>query len=575
MLVSGTFIILSIKNQEIKKAEEELRQFAVYIDEQIIQQYEFPDEFQNGFYNLFLMNSSMKNMQGNILNSDGETIASSVSSDNINKIEYKNSVVISALAGNENFSSNKKNVDVNSQVKQWISYACPVFDKEKNVEYVIYVQMDAESITNSFVRTTKTILISVILALLLTGILGIIFANTITVPIALLTKKANQLAKGNLEQNIIVRSNDEIGQLTKSFNYMAKELRKTVSEMENENNKLEIVLHNMTDGVLAFDEKRNLIHANSVCCELMETEPDNITFEWILNELNIDEKEILHGTVREVAFANGEKYISASLIPYSGKSKKAEGIVIVLQDITKHKQLDNMRKEFVANVSHEIRTPLTTIKGYAEILLDGAIDDKETAVSFLKDINAAADRMSLLANDLLELSRLDSKKMQFNFEDINIITVVKNCIKQNMINAESKKQHIIFKEPEDKDMYVYIDPLRITQVINNILSNSMKYSMENTKIFIEIKEKDNKYYLYISDNGIGISKENLERIFERFYRVDKARSREMGGNGLGLSIAKEIMEAHGGTITAQSEVGVGTVMTLIFPKTDISGIDEF
>ncbi len=566
MLMTGTFIILNIKNHELKKAEDELRNCAVYIEEQIVNGYNDEQEFQNGFVDLFLKSAAMRNIQSSILNSDAETIASTVSTQSSYFQEYKNSAVISALAGRETFSSSKKSVDSNFQVKEFMCYGYPVFDENSNVKYVIYVQMDSQSINDSLSQTINTIVIAVLFSLVLTAVLGLLFANTITSPISLLTKKANLLAKGHLEQHIIVKSNDEIGQLTRSFNYMARELRKTVSDMENENNKLEILLHNMTDGVLAFDEMGNLIHANKVSCDLLEVDEKRITFEWFLNKLNITTKDLKPDKIKEVTVALSDKYLSVSLIPYTGKNKKIDGIVAVIQDITKHRRLDDLRKEFVANVSHEIRTPITNIKSYTETLLEGALDDRETAIDFLNEINTAADRMKFLTDDLLELSRLDGKKIKFNFKKASLYNLVSSAVKQNIISASKKDQEIILKEPQDKNMFIYADEDRINQVINNIISNSMKYSPESTKITVELGQEDNHYFVKITDRGIGIPKEDIERIFERFYRVDKARSRAMGGNGLGLSIAMEMMQGNGGTIKASSKVGQGTTMCLIFPK---------
>lgn len=566
MLITGTFIIMRIKNQEIKKTEDELKNCAVYIEEQILNEYSDESEFQNGFVDLFIKSAAMRNIQGNILNSNGETIASTVSTEQNYFQEYKNSIAISALSGTESFSSSEKDFDSNSQVKEFMCYGYPVFDENDNVKYVIYVQMDSQSINDNLSQTIGTIVIAVFLALALTAILGLLFANTITSPISLLTKKANLLAKGHLEQHIIVKSNDEIGQLTRSFNYMARELRKTVSDMENENHKLEILLHNMTDGVLAFDEMGNLIHANKVSCDLLEVDERRITFNWFLSKLNLKTDDIKPGKLKEVTIASGDKYLSASLIPYTSKNKNIEGIVAVIQDITKHRRLDDLRKEFVANVSHEIRTPITNIKSYTETLLEGAVDERETAIDFLNEINSAADRMKFLTDDLLELSRLDGKKISFNFHKAQLYDLVSSAVKQNIISASKKNQKIILREPKIHNMTVYADEDRINQVINNIISNSMKYSPENTKIIVELGEEDNCYFVKISDSGIGIPKEDLERIFERFYRVDKARSRAMGGNGLGLSIAMEMMEGNGGTIKAYNNIGKGTTMRLIFPK---------
>ena len=429
--------------------------------------------------------------------------------------------------------------------------------------------MDSSNIKDTLKQTTNTIGISVIIALVLAITLGSMFSNTITSPISLLTKKANLLAKGHLEQHIIVKGEDEIGQLTRSFNHMARELRKTVSEMENENNKLEIVLHNMTDGVVAFDELGSLIHANKEFYELMgidEEEQYKINLDYFLYKINLPKNQIRLNKNTEILIDENGKYIQVVLIPYTDKNNFIEGIMIVLKDITKQKKLDDMRKEFVANVSHEIRTPITTIKSYTETLLEGALEEKELAIDFLNTINEAADRMKFLTDDLLELSRLDGGKINFNFKMSNLYDIVIGCVKQNIIIANKKNQQIILDEPINKNMMIMADIDRINQVLNNIISNAIKYSYENTSIHIFMEETQENFIVNIKDNGIGIPKEDIGRIFERFYRVDKARSRAMGGNGLGLSIAKEIMSEHNGDIKAYSKVGEGTTMQVIFKK---------
>lgn len=565
MLISGTFIIISIDSQETDKAQEELKQCAVYINEQIIDRYDKPEDFQQGFVNLLLTGSSVRNVRGHILDSQGVTIASSAAGDTEGFIDYRNSAIISALNGNESFSKSKKDYDQNSQVREWLSYAYPVVNSAGGVDYVVYVQMDAETINASLKQTTRTIFGSVVLALILTGMLGMAFANTITEPIAVLTKKANLLAKGRLEQHVTVKSNDEIGQLTRSFNTMARELRKTVTQMENENNKLEIVLHNMTDGVLAFDERGVLLHANKICYDMLDIDEFKISFKWLLDKLKIKRDEIKMDNMLEVVFKENDKYISATLIPYSVNKRTISGVIVVLHDITKHRELDNMRKEFVANVSHEIGTPLTTIMGYAQLLLDGAIDDKSVAYDFLREIDEAANRMKLLRDDLLDLSRFDTKVNKFNKTKVDLIRLVEGCLRQHIVLANNKNQTVDFKNP-GKEMFILADSSRISQVITNILSNATKYSPENASIFIKMEESPTFYGVNVTDTGVGIPKEDLDRIFERFYRVDKARSRAMGGNGLGLAIAKEIMEAHNGRIDVYSEVGKGTTMTLVFPK---------
>ncbi len=566
MIISGTFIIMRTYSREIKNAEDELSGCAEYISEEIIDSYENPDDFQSAFLKLFITSSSLRNVQASIISPNGKTIASSTSVSSDDFITYNNSAVISALAGSEAFVTRIKSTDENSQVKEWFSYALPVMDENDAVKYVIYLQMDASGVNTSLMQTTSTILIAVLLALSATCVIALIFANTITKPIALLTKKANQLAKGRLNTTISIMSNDEIGQLTKSFNHMSRELRKTLNDMENENRKLEVVLHNITDGVMAFDEHGNLIHANNLCYEMLEIDRLKVSLDWFLNKVGIDRSELLPNTITEAVVEENNKYINVALIPYESTKISVSGVVAVLSDITKYRELDDMRKEFVANVSHEIRTPLTTIKSYVETLLDGAVEDIDTARDFLKIIDDATDRMSLLAGDLLSLSRLDTNTVRFDMQKLNLVKIAENCITQSIITAESSSHTLKLIPPKADPCYIMADESRLMQVVNNIVGNSIKYSGDGADITLKITWGKTKYYLEISDNGVGVDEAELDRIFERFYRIDKARSRSMGGNGLGLSIAKELTEEMGGTISAYSAPGEGLTMVLAFPK---------
>jgi two-component system sensor histidine kinase VicK len=350
---------------------------------------------------------------------------------------------------------------------------------------------------------------------------------------------------------------------------MASSLAENVAEIVREKNRNEIVLYNMTDGVLAYDAAGSLIHYNNACYELLNfTNINGMTFDEMMESLGIaiPESEFYSDDQsRDITIFINDRYLNATYNPYRDKSGAIEGVIIVLQDITRHKKLDNMRKEFVANVSHEIRTPLTTIKGYAEILLDGEIDNRENAVNFLNVINGETDRMMLLVNDLLELSRSDYDRMELNMKEIDLLALVEQNVEYHKITAAKQNKTITFNSSLRR-ANVCVDPDRINQVINNIITNSFKYSAENAAVNVSVEPSESYYRVYVRDNGMGIPKEDLARIFERFYRVDKARSRAMGGTGLGLSIAQEIMESHGGKITAVSEFGKGTTMILRFPK---------
>jgi len=254
------------------------------------------------------------------------------------------------------------------------------------------------------------------------------------------------------------------------------------------------------------------------------------------------------------------KYIYAPL----KRKNRIVGHILVFQDITKQHRLEAMRKEFVANVSHELRTPLTTIKSYTETLLDGAMEEKELSRQFMSVINNEADRMTRLVNNLLELSRLDNRETRWDLKPMDPVTILNEVITKMKVNIQRKGQILEVNMPQ-KSPEVFVDKDKIEQVFQNILSNANKYTPKGGKIFINLGYTDKMVNITFIDTGIGIPKEDLPRIFERFYRVDKTRSREMGGTGLGLSIAQEIIRAHDGEIQIDSEPGQGTCVTISIP----------
>ena len=567
MIVTGSYILLSMQKTEIDKARTQLALYAEKVSEQVVESYEEAD-FQTGIEQFSRTSSSGSQIQGNILNEYCETIASTTVSQPPFP-EYRNTVVSSALAGEIGFDDSRKDLESDTT---WICYAMPAMTINGSVKYVVYAQMNASSMQASLAQTTRTIIVAVFLALVLAILMAYIFSKTITEPIRQLTAKAKLFASGDLKQTVEVLSEDEIGQLSESFNYMASELNKTIGETFREKNKLEAILHNMTDGVISFDKNGEISHANTVAAEMLEVDKLDFTLDMFTRKYDLeldepsDNDEDGRAVQLQYTFPVGEKYINAGFSPYFNESEEIEGIVVVLQDITKQKKLDDMRKEFVANVSHEMRTPLTTIKSYTETLMYGAIDEKDIAMDFLSIINTEADRMSFLVRDLLQLSRFDNKQVKFKFTKVYINELISENVRQNKIHAENKHQNLILELYPDDYAYVVADRDRVNQVINNITTNAIKYSPENATVKISVTEYKNYYKINVSDTGMGISKEDLPRIFERFYRVDKARSRAMGGTGLGLAIAKEIMEGHDGKLTAESEVGKGTTMTMWFLK---------
>lgn len=570
MIISGTFIHISIRSQEADKIQTELKLYSRIIDEQIIQVYESPQRIQEELNNPTSIFVGRSDIQVRVFYSDGSPIA------DYEEDKYTSSAIISAMAGEESFRAWERVVDTRhgeGEVGVWMSFATPTTVQQTGEEFIIYLRMKANSIQESLANTTNTIIVAVVLAMVLAGILGVLFASTLTGPISVLTKIAKEMAQGNLEQEIPVYGNDEIGQLTESFNNMGKSLHKTMHRMSSDKNRMEIIIHNMTDGIIAFNSNGEIIHANQSALDLLSLENmQKLEFNKVMSILQIEIQDINSyndATQKDRVISIEDKFVNVSFNTYKNQIGHIDGIVIVLQDVTRHTKLENLRKEFVANVSHEIRTPLTIIKTYAETLIVNGVDNKEMAINFLNVINLEADRMTLLATDLLELSRFDNKQFNMVMEQTNLIKILENSIKQTSILASKKNQNIIFN-PTIKNMIVLCDHSRINQVFVNILSNAIKYSGEDSDIEIKVDEDDLYYKIYIKDNGMGIPKEDIKRIFERFYRVDKARSRGMGGTGLGLAIVKEILEEHDAKIYASSQVGNGTTMKIIFKKVNVS-----
>jgi len=565
MLVSGTFMIVSIRVQELERLETELIAFSNMIYGELLvnpdkREADYPDELAS------LVRTAGNNMEAVILTKDGYNL-----DPNTGQSVYKSTAITGAMLGKPSFDSNKWSFDILNNRGGTMAYAMPYpYNPNLNltVQNIIYVKISTETVTLRLLEVTRTVALAVFVALILAFVIGLLFASTLTGPIIMLTKKAKELAMGDLSKSIQAKSKDEIGQLTQTFNEMAKELSYTMESITTEKNKMEILLFNMKDGVLAYDKDGVLVEANYSAQEQLKI--GNIKEMSFLEmaaaiDMEISEFDVKKlKDIKDTTVSVGDKFINMIFSPYYNIHNRIDGIVIVLQDITEHKKLDNMRKEFVANVSHEIRTPLTTVKSYTETLLSGGVEG-EMSEKFLSTIDKETDRMTLLVHDLLELSRFDNKQLSLELEVCDLNEIIETVCMQMTVLAEKKNQKLLYKMPETKYL-VNIDTARINQVLVNILSNAIKYSPENTSISIHTDRTDRFYRVYIKDEGVGIPKEDLFRIFERFYRVDKARSREMGGTGLGLSIAKEIMEAHGFRISANSEPGNGTTMILRFNR---------
>jgi two-component system sensor histidine kinase VicK len=463
-----------------------------------------------------------------------------------------------------------KALDIRQDTRSKIRYmflAYPVKNGSRVVG-IIYLVSSMENIYKTIGDIKAILLVATLLALMVTGVLGYLLSKTITGPIQEVTRNAALLAQGNFDHKIKVRSDDEIGKLTGMFNFLTTRLKETLEEISDEKEKMEAILINMADGVIALNSKGEVIHINPAARRMLflNNDPTGQDFKPVLRDLfKINLEEFLGEDVisREISVKNKDTVMKSIIAPLKRESRII-GVILVLQDITRQANLENMRKEFVANVSHELRTPLTTIKSYAETLLDGAMDEPAIARQFIGVINNEAERMTRLVNDLLELSRLDNKEMRWNKRIISPSAVLKDVISKMMVNI-NKKHLALDTNISDGSQDIFADRDKIEQVFQNILSNAIKYTPEGGRIFISQDNAGDMVRTVFGDTGIGIPKEDQPRLFERFYRVDKTRSRELGGTGLGLSIAKEIVEAHNGSIAIESEPGMGTRVTILLP----------
>ncbi|MFT8361531.1 MAG: cell wall metabolism sensor histidine kinase WalK [Sporolactobacillus sp.] len=436
---------------------------------------------------------------------------------------------------------------------------------------VLYVEKSLEGVYSQLTTVNSILATATIFALLVTGILGFFLARTVTKPLVQMQRQVLAVSQGNFSRKVDMIEEDEIGQLANSFNNMTNKLREATSTTESERRKLKSVLTFMTDGVLATDRKGNVILMNNRAEELLDVYRHDVTGNSVLDLLKIrkdyrirDLYDMTDSIVLDFSTSQEMVLLRANFSVVKKENGLANGLICVIHDVTDQERVDSERREFVANVSHELRTPLTTMKSYLEALQDGAVEDAALAKKFLGVTQQETERMIRLVSDLLQLSRLDSKEVKINVQRTDYIKFCENIIDRFEM---TKRQNIQFtrKFPRGR-FYVLIDRDKLTQVIDNILSNAIKYSPEGGIITFQVTLKTNRMHTTISDQGVGIPKENLPKVFDRFYRVDRARSRKLGGTGLGLAIAKEMIEAQGGEIWAESEWNQGTAIHFILPR---------
>ena len=476
----------------------------------------------------------------------------------------RTSNIIAAMAGDAGTRS--------SVSDSMMDIAVPIdMDEDDGTDYIVYIADDKQEISDLSWRFFQIVMQAMMFGLLAAILLSFLLSKTITTPIERITEGTKSIAEGNFDQDLGVQSSDEIGELTRSFNYMARRLKSTVGEVQGERDKLNTLFLHMSDGVAAFTTDGRLIHMNPAAESLLGVRmEDDLGFDEMFADLDMpNSDETAMRTFLTSEITRFGRVLSVTLAPYGALDGEG-GVIAVIHDITEQRRLDDARREFVANVSHELRTPLTNIRSYTETLLDAAGDIPiDTEKQFLGVISSESERMARIVTDLLTLSKLDYGRMELRMTRFSLADMLHNVANAMKLTAEDSGHALAVDTPDDLPKIVG-DRERIEQVVVNILSNAVKYTPSGGHIRLSARElSGNRVRITVEDDGVGIPAADVPRLFERFYRVDKARSRAAGGTGLGLAIAKEIVEQHEGKIALASEYGKGTTVTITLP-TDLT-----
>lgn len=432
--------------------------------------------------------------------------------------------------------------------------------------YIIYILDNKEAVSGLNAQLFLIITQALVIGLLISVLLSFLLSKTMVDPIEKLTAGAEKVAAGNFDSALPVESTDEIGILTGTFNEMAGILRDTLEAVENERNKLDTLFLHMTDGVAAFDHSGGLIHCNPAATKMLQRSigPDCGYDELFATVYPFEEMLALQRpNYAEGELVVGQRTLELYLAPFSDQA--SGGVLIVLHDVTEQHRNEERRREFVANVSHELRTPLTNVRSYAETLRDaeGGIP-QDTSNNFLDIIITETDRMTHIVQDLLTLSRLDSGNTELALTRFHFTEAIESVTRANALAAK-QRSHVLTCGSLEHLPLIVGDRNRLEQVMMNILGNAIKYTPDGGHIRVTAGTTASDVWMEVADDGIGIPEEDRERIFDRFYRVDKARSRESGGTGLGLSIAREIVVRHQGSLRLVHRDGPGTTVRLVLP----------
>lgn len=491
--------------------------------------------------------------------------------DHLNRANVGKKITNEMVQSAMSLSSSRENTVINPDRGGRIYVkAVPILDEEDNVVGAVYVTSSMESVFSQLQDINDIFFKGSILAIVISAIIGILVARTITKPLSEMRLQAQTMAKGDFSQKVNVYAKDEIGQFAATFNDMNDKLKHSRAIIEEERRKLSSILSHMSDGVIATDKNGEISLMNDAAAHLIDEDPDDVYGRLLIDVLHLEDSVVDITDLRDsgsmvIDFSNEKMafLIRANFSTILDENDEITGFITVLSDVTEQEKVEQERREFVSNVSHELRTPLTTMRSYIEALTDGAWEDRMIAPRFLEVTQQETERMIRMVNDLLQLSRMDNEDYSWQKEQTNFTDYFHHIIDRfdmNVANSLTLERNI-----PNAVLNVWMDKDKITQVLDNIISNAIKYSPDGGTISLGLKKDKGYIVVSVGDQGVGIPRNRVDRIFDRFYRADKARSRKLGGTGLGLAIAKDLVEAHNGKIWAKSKEGKGTTILFTLP----------
>jgi len=505
-----------------------------------------------------------------LIDTTGKVIADTRESAAAMENHSKRPEFIDALSGKTGFDKRY------SHTKQtyYLYYAVPVFNREGRVRAALRTSVDIDTIEANFSSTYYTVILIGLGVLLLVSIIALFASKNITKPLVELEKAAERFSIGDFKEKIYPPKNKNLRSFAESLNSMAQQLDEKLSIIGEQKNIQQAVLKSMKGGVLAVDYDEKVLLVNKTAKEILLVTAENVNdktlqeivriseihkfFKKIINEGNPQEAEI-------IVQQESDKVLQLSGTVLYDQSNNRIGVLVVINDISDLKHLDNLKRDLVANVSHELKTPITAIKGFVETLREGGIDDSKKASRFLDIIYRHTERLNAIVEELLTLSRLEQENTEkdFNFEEQKLKPVLKS-VEENY-EFEAKEKEIEVSVKCDDKLSARVDRLLIEQALGNLLDNAIKYSEKKTKVRLRAYSENGFAVIEVEDEGLGIAKEHFPRLFERFYRVEKSRSRDEGGTGLGLSIVKHIAQVHSGTVEVESEINKGSIFRIKIP----------